>query len=71
MSTLTATAVDGSDLHVGDTILDPVDGRTVHVITELNEYRGRFCGDHARRAHDGTGWGATICDHHRYQRVAA
>ena len=65
---MTATVVAGEDLHVGDTILDPVDGRTQHLITDLAEH-WHFIGDHARRAHDGTGWGATICDHHTYQRL--
>lgn len=64
----TAT-VEGVDLHEGDTIVDPVDGETLHLIVVLVEY-GPFFGDHARRAH-GHGWHATILDHHHYRRIAA
>lgn len=64
--------VQGEHLHVGDTIIDPVDGCTVHVIKRLEEYPGRGFGDHLRRARgarDDT-WGATIADHHLYRRAA-
>jgi hypothetical protein len=59
------TRVLGETLHVGDVIVDPVDGCTVHEITALDEYPGRCCGDHLRRAH-GDHWDATIADHHLY-----
>jgi hypothetical protein len=56
----------GATLHVGDVIVDPVDGATVHEITGLTEYPGRCCGDHMRRAH-GEHWHATVADSHTYQ----
>lgn len=64
------TRVEGSTLHVGDTIVDPVDGCTLHLIESLTEYPGRGVGDHLRRAHGGH-WGATIADHHLYQLAHA
>jgi hypothetical protein len=60
------TPVLGAALHVGDVIVDPVDGCTVHEIIALDEYPGRCCGDHLRRAH-GYHWNATIADSHTYQ----
>lgn len=68
--------VEGADLHVGDTIIDPVDGATVHLIADLTEHPD-YRGDHARRAHETVdwradgGWGATILDHHTYHRLVA
>lgn len=63
------TTVLGEALHVGDTIVDPVDGVTAHKILSLVEYPGRCCGDHLRRAH-GDGWHATLADRHLYQLAA-
>ncbi|MER7280562.1 hypothetical protein ABT369_39595 [Dactylosporangium sp. NPDC000244] len=60
------TRVLGSALHVGDRIVDPVDGCTVHEILALDEYPGLWRGGHLRRAH-GDHWGATIADSHTYQ----
>lgn len=60
------TPIFGATLHVGDVIVDPVDGCTVHEITALNEYPGLWRGDHLRRAH-GKDWHATVADHHTYQ----
>ncbi len=57
--------VQGEFLHVGDTIVDPVDGCTVHQITALDEYPGQSRGGHLRRAH-GDHWDATIADSHLY-----
>jgi hypothetical protein len=59
------TSVEGATLHVGDTIVDPVDGCTLHLIESLTEYPGRGYGDHLRRAH-GDHWNATIADTHMY-----
>ncbi|GAA2623951.1 hypothetical protein GCM10010399_64120 [Dactylosporangium fulvum] len=64
------TRVEGATLHVGDSIVDPVDGVTIHRIDSLTEYPGRCCGDHLRRAH-GDHWDATIADSHLYQLVRA
>lgn len=64
------TPVFGETLHAGDTIVDPVDGVTVHRIDALDEYPGRGFGDHLRRAH-GDHWNATIADHHLYQLARA
>jgi hypothetical protein len=66
MIRLRVRRVQGEFLHLGDTIVDPVDGCTVHVIAALVEYPGRGLGDHLRRAH-GDHWDATIADHHLYQ----
>ncbi|GAA2347494.1 hypothetical protein [Dactylosporangium salmoneum] len=64
------TRVLGAALHVGDRIVDPVDGCTVHEITALVEYPGGWRGDHLRRAH-GDDWHATVADHHLYDLIAA
>jgi hypothetical protein len=61
--------VQGEHLHVGDTIVDPVDGCTVRHIEHLDGYPGAYWGDGLRRAH-GAGWGVTIVDHHLYRRAA-
>ena len=60
------TPVLGATLHVGDVIIDPVDGCTTHVIDRFEEYPGRCIGGHLRRAH-GDHWDATISDKHTYQ----
>lgn len=68
MIRLRVRRVQGEFLHVGDSIVDPVDGCTVHEITTLVEYPGLGAGDHLRRAH-GDHWDATIADHHLYRRT--
>ncbi len=68
--TVDAEDVEGVELHEGDLIVDPIDGRTVHRIDTFTGWRyvGRDGDDHARRAH-GTAWAATIADHHHYHRI--
>ncbi len=61
--------VQGEFLHAGDTIVDPVDGCTIHLIETLVEYPGQSRGGHLRRAH-GDHWDATIADKHLYRRAA-
>lgn len=64
------TPVLGETLHVGDCIVDPIDGCTVHRIDTIGEYPGRCVGGHLRRAH-GDHWDATISDKHTYQLADA
>lgn len=70
MTRVRVRRVQGEFLHPGDTIVDPVDGCTVHLIETLTEYPGRGYGDHLRRAH-GDHWNATIADHHLYSLARA
>jgi hypothetical protein len=64
------TPVLGETLHVGDCIVDPIDGCTTHVINRFEEYPGRCVGGHLRRAH-GQRWDATISDKHTYKLADA